>query len=112
MLNQILKKKINFKKPRFKKSKKPYNITTIYNKNQPKKITILKNKNPTYKHVILLNRKTTQQYEQILHDLNKIFKFTVKKLYTTKKKKINHKFKSNTFISITFINLSKSIINT
>ncbi|XP_048764444.2 lipoxygenase homology domain-containing protein 1-like isoform X2 [Ostrea edulis] len=88
LLNQMLKEDLEFKEPRFKKSKKPYDMATVYNRNQPKKITVLKNGDPTYRHVVLLNRRTAQQFEQVLHDLSEMFKFAVRKLCTTEGKKV------------------------
>lgn len=111
VLNQILREEVDFKEPRFKKSKKPYDMATVYNKSQPKKITVLKNGDPTYRHVVLLNRRTAQQYEQVLHDLSEMFKFAVRKLCTTEGKRVSHEFESDAFVSITFVNLSKSVIS-
>ncbi|XP_061166198.1 lipoxygenase homology domain-containing protein 1-like [Saccostrea echinata] len=88
LLNQILREDGEFREPRFKKSKKPYDMATVYNRNQPKKITVLKNGDPTYRHVLLLNRRTAQQFEQVLYDLSEMFKFAVRKLCTTEGKRI------------------------
>lgn len=86
-------------------------MATVYNKSQPKKITVLKNGDPTYRHVVLLNRRTAQQYEQVLHDLSEMFKFAVRKLCTTEGKRVSHEFESDAFVSATFVNLYKFIIN-
>ena len=91
ILNRILREDVDFKEPHFKKSKKPYDMATVYNRNQPKKITVLKNGDPTYRHVVLLNRRTAQQYEQVLADLSEMFSFAVRKLCTTEGKRVSHK---------------------
>ena len=90
LLNDLLKEDMFYSSEaaRFRKAKKLYDMSTVYNNNAPKKVTVLRNGDPTQRHVMLLNRKTAQTFEQVLGDLSDMFKFAVRKLYTINEKKV------------------------
>jgi retinitis pigmentosa 1 len=88
-LNDLLKEDIRYKEPKFKRFKREYDMTSVYNRNQPKKVTILRNGDPTNRHVMLFNRKTAQTFDQILEDLSEMFKTAVWRLYTIEGRRVS-----------------------